>query len=234
MKNAKQERLKAQSEFLANANHEIRTPLGVMLGFAELLRDPSLSADERESLIKKILKHGHRLVHVLDELIEQTHQEGLAFQVPPHIEPLSATVFMGQPLDERPLLGVSVLTVDDVPDNQFLIKQFLESAGARVEVASNGAEAIAKALSDDPDLVLMDIQMPGINGYQATRELRARGYNRPIVALTANGPGEAREKCLSSGCTDYMSKPIDSTSLLAKVHLASRLKNKSPDMKSGL
>jgi len=223
VKHAKQERLKAQSEFLANANHEIRTPLGVILGFAELLRDPFLSAEEHEILINKILKHGHRLIHVLDELIEQTHREGIAFEVPPEVEHLTAAAtYLGLPLELRPLLGVRVLTVDDVPDNQFLVKQFLESAGAKVDVASNGAEAISKALRDDPDVILMDIQMPGINGYQATEELRARGYKRPIVALTANGPSEAREKCLNSGCTDYMSKPIDSLSLLAKVHLASR------------
>jgi two-component system CheB/CheR fusion protein len=106
------------------------------------------------------------------------------------------------------LAGRSILLVEDGPDNQALMTHFLSASGARVESAANGAEALEKALSATYDAVLMDIQMPVLDGYEATRRLRERGYNGPIVALTAHAMRGEREKCLAVGCDDYVSKPV--------------------------
>lgn len=105
---------------------------------------------------------------------------------------------------------VRVLAVDDVDDNRFLIARLLGRHGAIVSTAGSGQEAIDMISAGNTyDVILMDIQMPGKNGYLTTRELRAMGYTRPIIALTANALTEDKEKCLAAGCNDYLSKPID-------------------------
>lgn len=119
---------------------------------------------------------------------------------------------------EKPLSGVHVLVVDDTPDNQRLIKHFLRRAGAQSEIVENGLEAQQKALNGNYDIVLMDIQMPIMDGYTATQQLREKGYTKPIIALTAHAMAEVRRKCLSVGYTDHLTKPINSTELVSMVH----------------
>jgi signal transduction histidine kinase len=120
-------------------------------------------------------------------------------------------------LPENSLKGCKVLVVEDSLDNQELLEQFLAGNGASVDFASNGREGIAKALGEDFDLVLMDIQMPVLDGYSATKELRLKGFGKPIVALSAHAMKEDREKSLSVGCNDHLVKPIDPTRLLKTV-----------------
>lgn len=118
------------------------------------------------------------------------------------------------------LHGLRILLAEDAPDNQNLISRFLHKAGAEVEIANNGLEAIEKAMSADFHLVLMDIQMPILDGYEATRKLRAQGYLRPILALTAHALKEERERCLRSGCSDHLTKPVNRLELIEKVAMA--------------
>ena len=117
-------------------------------------------------------------------------------------------------------LACRVLLAEDGPDNQRLITLLLESAGAEVTLAENGQIASKFALTaydeGNPfDLILMDMQMPVMDGYEATRRLREVGYDRPIVALTANAMSDDRQKCIDSGCDEYATKPIDRGNLLA-------------------
>jgi PAS domain S-box-containing protein len=98
---------------------------------------------------------------------------------------------------------------DDSPDNQLLVKRILKRAGASVETASNGREAVDLAAKERFDLILMDLQMPEMDGYEATRTLRSQGFARPIVALTAHAMKEERQRVLSSGFDAHLSKPID-------------------------
>ncbi|MBC7372297.1 MAG: response regulator [Bdellovibrionaceae bacterium] len=117
--------------------------------------------------------------------------------------------------------GIKVLLVEDAPINQILISRFLTSAGAQVELANNGLEGMNKALRGNYAIVLMDIQMPEMDGLEATMKLRKQGYARPIIALTAHALKEDRDRCLQAGCTDHMTKPIDRVLLIKQIaHLA--------------
>jgi CheY-like chemotaxis protein len=101
--------------------------------------------------------------------------------------------------------------------NQRLMRALLEKRGHRVTVAANGAVALAAWLKDPFDCILMDIQMPEMDGYEATRRIRARepedGPHIPIIALTAHAMKGDREECLRAGLDAYISKPIETTAL---------------------
>jgi signal transduction histidine kinase/CheY-like chemotaxis protein len=122
----------------------------------------------------------------------------------------------------RHLNGVRILLAEDSPDNQLLIKRYLGAEGAKVESVDDGLRAVQTALSKDFDLVLMDIQMPELDGYDATRKLRNENYKKPIVALTAHALADERAKCISAGCTEYLTKPVD------KMHLVSLIRSLVP------
>jgi signal transduction histidine kinase/CheY-like chemotaxis protein/HPt (histidine-containing phosphotransfer) domain-containing protein len=107
-----------------------------------------------------------------------------------------------------------ILVVDDGETNRKLIRLILARAGAEVLCAENGLEAVHTVETESPDLVLMDMQMPVMDGYSATRELRAKGCAVPIVALTAHAMKGDEQKCFSAGCTGYLAKPVDSTEML--------------------
>jgi len=112
--------------------------------------------------------------------------------------------------------GLNILLVEDGIDNQRLIKLILERAGAKVEVANNGQMACDALIHDAKtfDVVLMDMQMPVMDGYTATRTLRKTGIDAPIIALTAHAMSGARQQCLEAGCDDYTTKPVKRQTLL--------------------
>jgi PAS domain S-box-containing protein len=122
-----------------------------------------------------------------------------------------------QPVEENVLQGMKILVVDDSPDNRQLIRRYLTKCGAVVDSAENGLEGYRRALAGDFDSVLMDIQMPTMDGYTATQKLRENGFRKPIIALTAHAMSEIRKKCLSMGCTDHLTKPINPKELVATI-----------------
>jgi CheY-like chemotaxis protein len=130
------------------------------------------------------------------------------------------TAGQAQNPDAIPLLkGRRILLVEDGIDNQKLIRMLLEREGVIMSLAENGQIAIDRVAQanqiDLPyDLILMDMQMPVMDGYAATRQLRRDGYTYPIVALTANAMNQDRDNCIKSCCTDYMTKPINRQKLL--------------------
>lgn len=119
------------------------------------------------------------------------------------------------------LTGVRVLVADDGADNRKLVSYLLRKSGAEVTLACDGQEAldrIAERSEDDRfHVVLMDMQMPLLDGYSATRHLRETGDQTPVIALTANALSEDRQRCLDAGCSDYLTKPIQRAALLDTV-----------------
>lgn len=123
-----------------------------------------------------------------------------------------ATENVSEKLEE--LKGLEVLLVEDSPDNQFLIERILNKTGAKVTVAVNGAEGVRAALAKNFDVVLMDIQMPVMDGHEAVRILRENGYTGPVAALTAHAMKEERERSIASGFSHFLTKPIDRKKLI--------------------
>lgn len=148
----------------------------------------------------------------------------IATDAPPDETPRRAT----EPVDNAPLLGGGrVLVAEDNKVNQKLAEGLLGRLGHQVVVVNNGCEALERLSQEPFDLVLMDVQMPDMDGYQATREWRQREATGsvyvPILAMTARAMHGDRERCLAAGMDDYLSKPIRSSELQAKlVALAQR------------
>lgn len=115
---------------------------------------------------------------------------------------------------QQVLCGQHILVIDDCEDNLLLIRLMLEAAGAKVDTASNATDGISQALAGDFSAVLMDLQMPSMDGFEATLTLRSRGYKKPILALTANARNYDKDHCLAVGCNDHLTKPISSLALI--------------------
>ncbi|MBX3019157.1 MAG: CHASE domain-containing protein [Bdellovibrionaceae bacterium] len=115
------------------------------------------------------------------------------------------------------LTGIKVLLVEDSIDNQQLISTFLEKANATVVTADNGEEGVTEALRTHYDVVLMDIQMPVLDGYGAYEKLRGAGYDRPVIALTAHALIEEKDKAFSMGFYDYLTKPVNRKALIIAI-----------------
>jgi PAS domain S-box-containing protein len=121
------------------------------------------------------------------------------------------------PTQASSLDGYRILVAEDVQDNQDLLRHLLRNSGARLDFVSSGKEAVDFALSNDLEFILMDIQMPGMDGMTAMRELRSKGFSKPIIALSAHAMKDYIDECLNSGFDGYISKPIDSKSFVKSV-----------------
>ena len=114
---------------------------------------------------------------------------------------------------------MKILYVEDNDDNVYVVRQRLTRAGFTVLVAADGAQGIALATAEQPDLILMDLSLPILDGWEATRRLKeaTRTKHIPIIALSAHAMTGDREKALAAGCDDYDTKPIDFARLLGKI-----------------
>lgn len=114
-----------------------------------------------------------------------------------------------------PSAPLAVLVVDDNDLNRLLGRKLLERDGHSVEVACDGGEALAMIARRAPDVVLVDLQMPGLDGVETMREIRRRGFEMPVIALTANAVSGDRERCVAAGMDGYLTKPLDLATLRA-------------------
>ncbi|WP_197994772.1 PAS domain S-box protein [Gimesia panareensis] len=178
-----------------------------------------------------------RLMNGEVSLVRTEQGKGTCFRLTLPIETLPETRFITSRLQddiensEKPAppatltlpAGTRILLAEDGPDNQRLISFLLKKKGAKVDVADNGAIALQKFQEAEREgqpyhLLLTDMQMPEMDGYTLASTLRKAGADLPIVALTAHAMSDDRQKCLDSGCDDYLSKPVDSK-VLAKTLL---------------
>ena len=170
-----------------------------------------------------------------DITVQSTPGEGTTFTVTVATGPLDGVKLLdnateaqistdpdNQPAAGKAQLDCRVLLAEDGPDNQRLISFVLKKTGADVIVRENGKLALDTALAarderNPFDVILMDMQMPVMDGYDATAKLRQAGYTGPIIALTAHAMSTDRNRCLDAGCDDYLTKPIDRKKLISTV-----------------
>jgi PAS domain S-box-containing protein len=113
--------------------------------------------------------------------------------------------------------GLRILVAEDNPDIQGMVKRALENYGATVDVVGDGAACLERVSTATYDAIIMDLQMPVLDGYAATAQLRKNGFARPILALTAFAMSNEREKCVAAGCTDFLAKPVETHVLVRAV-----------------
>ncbi len=170
-----------------------------------------------------------------DVTVTSTPDKGSCFSATIATGELKGTIMLNKPheiMNKQPeklpaasspniLQGMRILIAEDGPDNQRLIAVLLKRVGADIAIVENGQLAVD--LITDPntqpfDVILMDMQMPVLDGYNATSQLRRKGYGKPILAMTAHTMAEDRRKCLDAGCDDHISKPINPAKLFKTIH----------------
>lgn len=166
-----------------------------------------------------------RLAHALHgdvTILESALGQGSTFEVSIALE--SPTYGVPWPAPSLPksaelsrLDGVRILVAEDAPDNRFLIARFLGNVGAKVDFAEDGEQAIKLAFRKTYDIIMMDIQMPNIDGYTATSKIREMDCRIPIVAMTAHAMRSDIEHCLRVGCSDHLAKPFSMAQIVDKI-----------------
>ncbi|HVZ46728.1 MAG TPA: response regulator [Ramlibacter sp.] len=216
-------------QYTRRLGHELRTPLNAVLGFSMLLlRDANLTQHQRER-IGLIETAGKQLLERIDRLLEDAtivprHGDGSA--VPPGARP--------QP-EERPArlprletdqqVQGTVLVVDDTPSNVELLTQLLASQGTSVLAADSGERGLALAREREPDVILLDVQMQGMTGFQTCAALKADARTRaiPVIFMTVISDATAKIAAFEAGAADYVTKPFHVDEALARVNTQLRL-----------
>ncbi|WP_428828139.1 ATP-binding protein [Azonexus sp. IMCC34842] len=182
----------------------------------------------------------NRIVRLMGGTIrmESTPGDGSCFEVLlpyrplPAAQPVTQQVLGNNTDDQSKLLaGLNILVAEDVDINQEVMREILEEVGATVTMADNGQQAVDQIRQSAPhafDVVLMDIQMPVMNGHDAAREIGRLAPNLPIIGQTAHALAEEKAACLSSGMVDHISKPIDPDQLFAMILAHTRPARLSP------
>ena len=204
---------RAQGQALASTCHQIRTRMNGILGMTELVLETTLSLEQRDCLLTA-KRSAESLLTTLDGMLG----------VPENALPPPSSVPWRTGSSPA---GMHVLVVEDHPVGQHLVGMFLAKHGHRAHAAANGREALEALARDSFDAILMDIQMPVMNGLEATRAIRRgerdSGRHIPIVAMTAFAMPGDRERCIESGMDEYVSKPIRPDALMEALDRACAL-----------
>ncbi len=210
--------------FQRRLRHDLRTPLNAIIGYSELLIEDTLDGvgGELRGDLEKLLQSATSLLGQIDAMVTLTQepdaaggsrQLGVLADVQRSLEPAaSATHATVQASD--------ILVVDDNMSNRDVLSRRLEREGHRVETAENGALALEAVSKRDFDLVLLDLIMPEMNGFEVLRRLKASEHTAhiPVIVLSALDDIDSIVQCVESGADDYLSKPFDPTLLRARIN----------------
>jgi len=220
-----EENERLRTEIMASMSHELRTPMTGILGFAELLKEPDLTDEQQQQYISIIEKSGERVLNIINEMTDISNTEYDTAKVsPPDIgKPEGKMDFKEVALDDSAVkqvvsevTGLKILIAEDDETSETLIAIVVKTFGKEILKVRNGVDAVEACRNNtDIDLVLMDIQMPLMDGYEATRQIRQFNKEVIIIAQTAYGLTGDREKSIDAGCNDYISKPIGKDKLKA-------------------
>jgi two-component system cell cycle response regulator DivK len=216
------EKGRLKSEYLANLSHELRTPLQAIIGFAELMFRGKVGpvSDEHKEYLGDILDSSRHLLQLINGMRDFAATE--LWKEEPRMDPGGEH----QPLARRTSLRAGILVVDDNAASAKLVRIVLEHEGYEVQTAADAEEAVRTLSAWTPRLILMDVQLPGVDGLELTRRLRADGATKDLVilALTASATKGDEEKARAAGCDGFIEKPIDVGSLprIIQEHLGAR------------
>lgn len=218
----------ARDKLYDNIGHDLRTPLIGILGAADLLGQSRLTP-EQGSNVDTITVCGRELLTIIDQLIATTADRTDPACANRESGPLWASAGGYEIESEDPgslylfnhFLPVRILVVEDNDLNSKLIQQMLINYGFETEVAGDGLECLQKLQEKEFHLVLMDMQMPVLDGYETTRKIRANSdYDHiPVIAITANTLSYDLDRCFSCGCSGYLPKPFGAEELAAEIKL---------------
>jgi len=209
----------ARQLFLTEMSHELRTPLNAVIGFSTLLADAGLAARPTDHA-RRIHAAGQDLLGVVNRMIDLSEAD---FGPAPQVSSGSIAQTPEQAGDDGTTVsaapGLRVLYVDDNESNRTLVRAMLATQGIACETANDGQRGLEAAASGDWDVILMDIQMPVMDGVTATRRIRSLAgavAATPIIALTANTLDEQIRAYGEAGMDDCIAKPVDMVELLTK------------------
>lgn len=226
LENERKNRFHAKSQFLDNIGHELRTPMIGIMGSADLLKHSALDTEQKAHL-DTIKACGGKLLNLIDMILDMSRNSDL-----PGNDPTASgydcigfaggtdyTSDYNYAYLFNQFLPVNILLVEDNDLNQKLITQMLVSYGFEVETVSNGLECLQILQGKDFHLILMDMQMPILDGYETTRKIRANScYDHiPVIAITANTLSYDLEKCMECGCSSYLPKPFTADELAQEI-----------------
>ncbi|HEY0104263.1 MAG TPA: response regulator [Brevundimonas sp.] len=207
----------ARQRFLTEMSHELRTPLNAVIGFSGLLAERGLD-DVASDQARRIHEAGQGLLQVVNQMIAQPEGATTGEDIGLAADDLAGPAV---PAEEPALAGpgVRALYVDDNESNRTLVRAMLATQGIVCETADDGAQGVEAAAVGDWDVILMDIQMPVMDGVMATRRIRSLtgpAAATPIIALTANTLDEQVTSYFEAGMDDCIAKPVDMIELLTK------------------
>lgn len=218
----------------AHLRHALRTPLNHIIGYSELLLEEARERGlhDMETDLRSIQAAGKELLSLTDSLFQPPADDAVA---PPDILFLSAEEAAGEQIPARgndaAMSPAHLLVVDDNAGNRDLLSRLLEREGYEVSCAENGAEALDRVRTRPPDLMLLDVMMPVMNGIDACRKLKDDPETRliPVVIMTALGQVEDRVRGIEAGADDFLTKPVSRSELLARIQTSLRLKRTVDD-----
>ena len=236
-----EESQRSKSRFLARMSHEVRTPLNAVMGAAEIQLQKGGHPPDTEEAFLRIHNSSRLLLRLINDIFDISKVE------PGEMEGVSAEEVLGMEVAEsqqdlkstqahlkrivlhnhEPMPYGRVLVVDDVESNLYVAKHLLLPYGLAIQTAESALEAIARVKNGQfYDIIFMDHMMPGMDGIEAMKALRELGYNRPIVALTANATSSAAEMFMDNGFSGFIPKPINPADL--DIYLMRFIRDKQP------